>query len=210
MNDDYVTSTIAVYDKTADEYAKQAEKRGPKIERSQFMQSIPEHGSILDVGCGSGRDAKIFCDHGFTVTGVDLSGKLLEIAKKNIPTAIFLKEDLRDLHFPSNSFDGIWACTSLIHIKHVEIERVLRTFYTFLKPNGIIGIVMKAGSGERFTSSRSLPSEKRYFSFYSKSFLKSIIANVGFRITEMHTYNEKDCYEEVLKNKWKIVIFATK
>jgi ubiquinone/menaquinone biosynthesis C-methylase UbiE len=210
MSTDYITSTIDIYDKTADEYAKQAENHGPKIERSQFMQRIPEHGTILDVGCGSGRDAKVFCDHGFTVTGVDLSGKLLEIAKTIAPTATFLKEDIRALQFPPNSFDGIWACASLVHIKHEELRDVLKTLFTILKPNGIIGVVVKAGSGERFESSRSVPNEKRFFSFYSKPFLKDIFKTIGFRITDMHTYNDRDRHAEVVKSRWKIVVFATK
>jgi ubiquinone/menaquinone biosynthesis C-methylase UbiE len=210
MSTDYVTSTIDVYDKTAEEYTKQADTRGPKVERSQFIQSIPKHGTILDVGCGSGRDAKVFCDHGFTVTGVDLSGKLLEIAKTIAPKATFIKQDFRELQFQENSFDGIWACASLLHITHDDLSVVLKKLLLFLKPNGTFMMTVKAGSGERYASGRSLPNEKRFFSFYSKPSLKDALVSSGFRVTKIYAYNDKERHPENPKNHWWIVAFATK
>lgn len=210
MTDDYITSTIAVYDKVAKEYTKRAEARGPKIERSHFMKIIPEHGTILDVGCGSGRDTKVFCDHGFILTGVDLSEKLLEIAKHEAPTATFLKEDIRSMNFPVNSFDGIWAQASLLHIKHDEIHAILKTFYSIMKPNGTLYVAMKAGSGERFAQMNSTPGEKRFFAFYSKASLKEALVSAGFRVTKLYAYNDKERYPEDKKNKWWLVAFATK
>lgn len=210
MNTDYIKSTIAVYDKTAQEYTKEVENRGPMNERSRFIQSLPEHGSILDVGCGSGRDAKVFSDHGFTVTGVDLSGKLLEIAKTITPTATFIKEDIRSLQFPSNSFDGIWAQASLLHVRQDEVVDMLKSLYLFLKPAGTFYATVKAGSGERFSTMRSMPNEKRFFSFYSKPLFKNTLETVGFHITKLYTYNDKDRFPEDKKNKWWIVAFATK
>jgi len=210
MIDDYITSTIAVYDKVAKEYTKKAEARGPKIERSHFMKIIPEHGTVLDVGCGSGRDAKVFCDHGFLVTGVDLSGKLLEIAKQNAPKATFIKDDIRSLQFPPQSFDGIWAQASLLHVKHEEIQTVLKSFFIMLKPNGTLYIAVKAGSGERFAVMKSTPGEKRFFSFYSKASLKDALVSAGFRVTKLYAYNDRERYPEDKKNKWWIVAFATK
>lgn len=179
---DYVSQTIDVYNSIASSYAKQALKHGPGIQRRHFSSLIPKGGRILDVGCGSGRDCAYFVKKGFETTGVDLSDKLLEIARTSAPGATFLKQDIRNLSFPQNSFDGIWSCGSLLHIKHAEIPSTLRLWFSILKPKGLLFIHVKKGQGEVEREDPSTPGVKRLFSLFSKKQLRGYCEETGFTV----------------------------
>lgn len=81
MSDDHVTKTIGVYNAMADEYAKKLNDYAPRPEQEKFVSLLPKNATILDAGCGPGRDCEYFVKKGLKVVGVDLSDKLLDIAK---------------------------------------------------------------------------------------------------------------------------------
>ena len=182
---DYVSQTIDVYNAIASSYAKQALQHGPGIQRRHFCSLIPKRGKILDVGCGSGRDCAYFVKKGFETVGVDLSDKLLEIAQKEVAKATFLKQDIRNLSFPPNFFDGIWSCASLLHIKHKDIPETLRSWFSVPKPSGILFIHVKKvhvkqGEEEVEREDLSVPGVKRLFSLFSKEQLRMYCEQAGF------------------------------
>ena len=186
--DDYITQTIAVYDKIAPSYAKEVASHAPRIQRRHFCSLIKRGGKILDVGCGAGRDCAYFIKKGYETTGVDLSDKLLEIARETVPEATFLKQDIRALSFLPNSFDGIWACASLLHIKHYEILATLRSWFTLLKSGGILFIHVKKGEGEVEREDPSIPGVKRSFSLFSKKQIGIYCNDAGFTVFSTHEY----------------------
>ena len=77
--------TIEAYNKTALQYAQNVANLQKTAYLTQFVSLLPAKARILDMGCGSGRDAKIFSDRGFKVTGIDLSEKMINISRKNCP-----------------------------------------------------------------------------------------------------------------------------
>lgn len=117
--------------------------------QNKFLNKLPEHPSILDFGCGSGRDTKYFLEHGCRVTAIDGSEELCRIAGEL--TGIRVKhmyfQDLADLEF----YDGIWACASILHVSSIEMASVLEKMWAALKPDGIIYVSYKYGTfeGER-------------------------------------------------------------
>jgi len=191
--DDYVKKNIAIYDLLADSYAKHVETQSPTIQRQQFISYIPKHGSILDIGCGSGRDSAYFYKQGFQATGVDLSKNLLDIAKKKVPQVVFIQKDIREISFLRDSFNGIWACASLLHIKHKEIPGVLKRFADILKKDGILFIHVKKGIGEEERIEPSIPDKKRFFSFFQKEQLMKLVTDAGFEVI--------DCFEPPKKKE---------
>jgi len=182
---DYLDETIDLYNSMADQYASQALSRGPSIQRKRFITMLPERGKILDAGCGSGRDSAFFANEGFNVIGVDLSEKLLEIARIAAPRAKFYSADIRHLSFEKNMFDGIWACSSLVHIKHNEMQSVFNKFYSIMKPEGVLYIHVKKGEGEAYMEEPSIPGKKRFYSFFTPSLLKKYCENAGFSAIEV-------------------------
>jgi ubiquinone/menaquinone biosynthesis C-methylase UbiE len=185
---DYVSKTISVYNAIADSYTKQAAHRGPVKQRKEFCSLLSKGGRIIDVGCGSGRDSEYFVQQGFTVTGVDLSEQLLTIAKKTVPKATFIKEDIRHLSLPINYFDGVWACASLLHIRHEEVVSTLVSWNTLLKTNGILYIAVKYGDGEVERIDKSVPGIPRLFSLFTKERITDVCQKAGFTVFSTYEY----------------------
>lgn len=207
---DYLDDTIALYNSIADEYAKQATDHGPVMQRKLFASLLVKGGTILDLGCGSGRDSAYFVTQGFQVTGVDLSEKLLAIAKKNVRNALLVKEDIRHLSFAPNSFDGIWSCASIVHINHSEQQELFRSMYTILKPGGLLYIHAKKGEGEQYIEEPSMPGKKRFYAFFTASLLEHYCKKAGFSDVEIIDVGVTKAYANGKHSKEWIDCFAKK
>lgn len=107
-----------------------------------LVKRLSKGDSILDVGCGSGYIASILEKQGFKVTGIDVSRKMLELAKKNAPSSRFLKMDMRTLGFPPRSFDGVICLYSIIHVPRRFHQGILKGFHRVLKPGGLLATHM--------------------------------------------------------------------
>ncbi len=207
--DDYIQQTIDVYDQMALEYAQQAEKYGVPTERKKFCSLLPPGGMILDAGCGPGRDSAYFIENGFGVVGVDLSDNLLAIARMKAPGAQYIRMNLLDLDFSVNTFDGIWACASLHHLRYTDVPGVISRCYTMLKTSGIFFVLVKSGSGEHVKKESSIPDKKRLFSYYSMEYVTTILTDAHFHILDCYTLDENILHPE-RKGQWWIACFAQK
>jgi len=181
MEKELVLKTIETYNNCAEEYFQINNSIDVIKSHLEFFIKNLYGTKILDVGCGPGRDAKFFSEKGFEVVGIDLSEKLLEIAKENAPNAKFYLMDMRDLNFPDNHFDGLWACASFLHIPRKDAQRTLDGFYKVLKPKGLMYISVKEGTGEKFVKSNRYGKE-RYFVYYFSRELKKLIEKSGFKV----------------------------
>jgi ubiquinone/menaquinone biosynthesis C-methylase UbiE len=209
MAEDHIKSTVAVYNSIAAQYAVQAEAHAPEPERQKFCGMVKPGGWILDVGCGSGRDCAYFETHGFEVQGIDLSESLLTIARKVAWNSEFYNMDMRQMNFPDGSFDGVWACAAIIHLKRPEIPQVLSSFLKILKPGGALGLLVKAGTQEGFAREPSVRNKARYYTYFSQKEIKELAENAGFKVTETYSYNEADRFKDGYPTDW-IACFATK
>lgn len=117
--------------------------------RHHFLSHLPIAARILDFGCGSGRDTKAFLDQGYRVDAIDGSEKLCKLASQY--TGIQVRHMLFQELSAVSEYDGIWACSSILHLSHDELADVMRKMITALKPSGIIYTSFKYGtfSGER-------------------------------------------------------------
>jgi ubiquinone/menaquinone biosynthesis C-methylase UbiE len=101
-----------------------------------FTEKLPANAQVLDAGCGAGVPISLRLRECFQVTGVDFSEAQIELAKKNVPAARFLCQDMTRLDFPENTFDGITSYYAIIHIPREEHQALLANFYRMLKPAG--------------------------------------------------------------------------
>ncbi len=118
----------------------------------QFLPLIPAGGSILDAGCGAGRDSKAFLDLGFEVEAFDASAKLALLASKL--TAKKVAVDLFQTYQSDKKFDAIWACASLLHVPIKELPGVFSSLSRMLKPDGVFYCSFKYGEGEMARNGR--------------------------------------------------------
>ncbi len=99
---------------------------------------------------------------------------MLEAARKIAPGGKFKQMDMLDLKLPLHSFDGIWCCASLLHVKKTKAGKALQNFRKVLREEGIIFISLKEGAGEMI---KKYPDgTKRFFASYSMSEIKELIS----------------------------------
>lgn len=209
MSDDYTKTTIDTYDKTAPEYIVKVQKYAPEEEREKFISLVKPGGKILDVGCGSGRDANYFASKGFVVTGVDLSTGLLSYAREHADkNATFIEMDLRLIKLDA-SFNGIWASASLLHLKRDEFLPVIRNFQHMLIPGGTLFLLMKEGTGEQLVTSGTIEGDTRFFTYYMSDELRGLLEGAGFKMIDQYTWDQKDRNDERPHEVW-ISTFAKK
>lgn len=141
--------TINYYDKKAKEFIKSTAFVKFDNMYHKFLEKLPKPSVILDFGCGSGRDTKYFIEQGHQVEAVDGSSELCKLATE------FTGIKVKHMYFQELSevkkYDGIWACSSILHLSVDELEDVMKKMEVALKNDGIIYTSFKYGtfSGER-------------------------------------------------------------
>ncbi|MEO5888525.1 MAG: class I SAM-dependent methyltransferase, partial [Anaerolineales bacterium] len=103
----------------------------------ELTRRLPAGAKVLDAGCGAGQPISEMLSEKFEVTGVDFSEAQIELAKKNVPNATFICQDMTKLDFPENTFDGICSYYAIIHVPREEHQPLLANFHRMLKPAGV-------------------------------------------------------------------------
>lgn len=180
---DKYKKTIELYEKLGKKYIKDIKGLTPK-EFPDFIKLLPKGAKVLDVGCAGGRDSKRFVKKGFKVIGIELVDVFLKEARKNVPSAKFIKMDLCKLKFPKDYFDAIWAQAVLLHIKKKDIPKSLKGFYGVLKPGGKLHIKVrvKIGKGIGYKKEKLSGGEKRLFTYFLKDEIENFVKKADFKI----------------------------
>ena len=160
------SKTIQYYNNNADLFFENTFQIDMNALYSAFEQHLPLSGKILDVGCGSGRDALYFSKLGYEVEAFDNSEKLVEMARQKTGLNIEHKSfyDITAV----NEYAGIWACASLLHCEKEKLADVVLSIITALKQNGICYLSFKYGSETREVSGR-------YFTDMNEKSMKQLL-----------------------------------
>ncbi len=127
------------YDRMGETYHQNRnnEKLYPKLE--EFYELLPQSGTVLDAGCGVGKPTSEFlAEKGFDVVGVDISKRMVNLAKRNVPNARFYQKNILDLDFPDASFDGIICVYTLWHIPRSDHSSIIKNFRRMMRDGGIL------------------------------------------------------------------------
>lgn len=140
-------STHQYYQQFADEFFASTVGVDMAAIRERFISKLKPHAHILDVGCGSGRDAKAFSLAGFSVTAIDSSENLARLASAHCGFEVAVRrfEDVDEV----DAFDGIWCCASLLHVPLAGLPVTLDRLWRALRPGGTLYVSFKHGTGER-------------------------------------------------------------
>ena len=151
-----------------------------------FIQKLPVGSHVLDVGCGSGVKSKYFIDHGFKVTGIDISDKLLEIARREAPEGEFKVLSMTELDSMLETFDGVFAQASLLHIPKKDSGEMVKKMARRLVSGGLLYIAVKEAFGG--TSEEEVLKEndygyeyERFFSYFTMEELEKYLADAGLK-----------------------------
>ena len=144
-----MNNTLIFYDSHAEEFYDNTVNVGFETVQVRFLNKLEKGAYILDFGCGSGRDTKYFLENGYMVEAIDGSKELCRLASSltgiNVKHMYFQELD------KENKYEGIWACSSILHLPVDELIDVMGKMKIALKENGIIYTSFKYGdfSGER-------------------------------------------------------------
>lgn len=169
-------TTLSYYNEHAEAFAADTQHADMHLTQDRFLALLDEGSSILDFGCGSGRDIRYFMEKGFQVSGTDGSEELCRLASAYTGTLVrhLLFQELDE----KEAYDGIWACSSILHVPRKELPSVLGKMQAALKQNGIAYASFKYGDfeGER---------NGRYFTDFTEDSFCAILQEVqGFAIEE--------------------------
>jgi SAM-dependent methyltransferase len=134
----------------------------PTIYAKSFVEFLKKHkfeGSIVDIGCGNGRDVNVFTKFGFNALGIDNSEKEIKSNKKNYPKLKFEVQDTENLKLKNDSVDAFFM-VNVIH--YVNKEKAIQEVFRVLKPQGYffihfnIEIVDKDGKIDYFYDQKDI------------------------------------------------------
>lgn len=184
-----MNETLKYYNENANDYFDASVKVDMSELYSVFLPLIPSGGSILDIGCGSGRDLKYFKERGYDAEGLELSSELRKLAEVYSGCRIY-EGSIQDF-CPLHNYDALWACASLLHLKEAEIFDLFKQLDRFLKPGGILLASMKSGIPT------GPDSKNRYFTNFTEDSLNEIlIHNKNLELVKLwyskDTMNRKD------------------
>ena len=163
---------------------------------NRFTSKIPSSSLILDFGCGSGRDTKYFLELGYQVEAMDGSEELCKAASKF--TGITVKHQLFQNWKSEPKYNGIWACSSILHLNKLELKQVIDNIRDALLPGGIFYTSFKYGNFEGVRNGR-------YFTDMTESSFAELINEVsGFEIIE--EWITSDVRPDRKEEKWLNVI----
>ena len=172
-----MNNTINYYNQNAENFIANTQNADMHPTQERFLRLIDKNVSILDFGCGSGRDTKYFLEKGYQVTATDGSAELCRLASEF--TGIKVKEMLFQELDAINQYDGIWACSSILHLPKKELLPVIWKMCEALKDNGIIYTSFKYGDfeGER---------NGRYFTDFTEKTFREFIEKIPKLTIEEH------------------------
>ncbi|WP_370948798.1 class I SAM-dependent methyltransferase [Amycolatopsis sp. cg5] len=114
-----------------------------------FADAVRELGPVLDVGCGPGTVTGYLAERGVDVTGVDLSPRMIEHARRLYPDCEFRVGSSTDLELAEASYGGLLGWWSLFNLPRDVLPQVLSSFARALKPKGQLMIATHVGDGDR-------------------------------------------------------------
>ncbi len=147
-----MTSTLSYYNQNATTFFTNTVSVDMSVLHDRFLSAVSAGGNVLDAGCGSGRDSKVFLDRGYRVTAFDASHELARLAEEHTGIQVQVRSfiDVKE----QACYDGIWACASLLHVEKAELPVALACLWNALKPGGVFYLSFKMGTKERVQDGR--------------------------------------------------------
>lgn len=191
-NNKTIENTLNYYNSKANSFVADTINVSFTSLQDTLLELIPPHGTILDFGCGSGRDTKYFLSKGYSVDAIDGSEELCKIASEF--TGILVKHMLFAELDETEKYDGIWACASILHVEKDKLPDILEKMTNALKTNGVIYASFKYGEFEGEKNGR-------YFTYLTEESFKEVVKNIS-HITIEKIWITGDVREERGEEQW--------
>jgi ubiquinone/menaquinone biosynthesis C-methylase UbiE len=198
MKNDFVKLVERGYNRIARDYLAWREEE-PLLFRDELQdlaKRLPPNAAVLDAGCGAGVPFTLWLSERFCVTGADISGEQLKLARQRVANATFLQQDMIALDVPPAAFDAVTCFYALIHIPRDQHARVLANFYRALKPNQYLLLI--TGNGDLPGDADKFFGAEMYWSHFDRATSLKMIRNAGFEIIWDKVVSDRPSGEHVL------------
>ena len=203
---DYIKLNLKTYDLTAKEFVKKIPLRKKVDEKiiKRFISHIenkPDCTKVLDIGPGNGQMARLLCDHGYQVVGIEFSKSMARIAQKTAPKMEMIVDNFLDYDFGKEKFSGILAAAFVHLFPKTDCAKVLRKIYELLLDRGcaFISTNKKDKSEEGLFQRENFQNKALIFrKRFTKEELANMLLDAGFEILEY----EEDKDTEVNGKTW--------
>ena len=173
--------TLEHYDQRAEDFWQGTRDHDVSQNRAallKYIEGTPPF-TILDFGCGPGRDVKAIADLGHVAVGLDGSARFVEMARAYSGCEV-LQQDFLKLKLPAGRFDGVFANAALFHVPGQELPRVLREIHATLRPRGVLFSSNPRGHNEEGWN------QERYGAYWDLETWRRYLAAAGY--TELAHY----------------------
>ena len=194
-----MSETIDYYDKNAKSFADSTADIEFSEMQDSFLSNLKEGASILDFGCGSGRDTRYFLKKGYKVTALDGSAELCRIAEEKTGVPV-IQMDFNGFD-EKDKYDGIWACSSILHLPKQELKQVLVHMEQALHIGGIIYTSFKYGEFEGMRNGR-------YFTDFTEDSFRNFLTEIE-RLMLEKLWITRDARPGRQDEKWLNVLLRT-
>ena len=141
----------ASYDAVADNYVTMVNEPGPwaRAALDAFAEQVREIGPVLDAGCGPGLISGYLHGKGVDVSGIDLSPRMIDHARRQHPDIRFEVASLTQLNPEPESLGGVLGWWSWFNLPREWLPRVIATMVRALRPGGQLMVGTHRGDGDR-------------------------------------------------------------
>jgi len=200
------------YDGMAEEWAEafsgEHDKKPKDIEiLRRFSGIVGKRKPVWDFGCGPGNTAGYLKKLGIEVSGLDLSGKILEQARALYPEIHFQKGNILDLSFDDNSIAGIVAFYAIVHFTEEQVNRAFCEIFRVLKPDGIFLLTYHIGGNTIHLDEFLGRQIDMDFMFFTNDFILNSLKSAGFINIEII---ERSPYHGIEYESRRAYVFAVK
>ena len=162
--------SIQFYEDNAEDFFRRSVDADMAKSRAAFTAVVKPSGRVLDAGCGSGRDTLALAKQGFQVSSIEASAKLAALAIEH--TGMQIQVMTFDQIAWRETFDGVWACASLLHIPRADLPAAVVRLRDAMVPGGVLWMSFKYGTQERCANAR-------HFTDFDEAGAGTLLATVG-------------------------------
>jgi SAM-dependent methyltransferase len=201
MNKYYLTLNEETYDKLAEYYRlKLFEPRREGLFRElttpfiKYLKKTFQNSRVLDVGCGSGLALRVFEKEGFEVIAIDISQKMIDVAKEVAPKTKFIKGNFLDYDFQPYLFEGIFAKSFVYLFPKDDALLVIKKMRDLLVPRGVCYISTTIHDSSRediILRDKSEYKLYRYKHEWTEGELELALINNGFSVLCKENYSNE-------------------